>query len=100
MLLLDTQGQLVFANMAGTAFANNMWIDEAELDRDLGRVLASDADRDRARSVLMSDPSNRASGGPLRVVPGAANRMLVYQGIGLPSVTASYLPRWWADRLQ
>jgi hypothetical protein len=99
VIMIDTQGQLVFVNMSGTAFANNLWIDEAELGRDLGRVLASDGDRDRARSVAGSDPSNRISGGPLVVRPGVHNRVLIYQGIGCPAVTLSYLPRWWAERL-
>lgn len=100
VLFLDTQGQLVFINMPGTAFANNIWGDQAELDRDLGRISASDLDRDRARSVLGSDISNRVSGGPLSVTPDRHNRVLVYQGIGLPSVIFSYLPCWWAGRLQ
>ena len=43
--------------------------------------------------------SNRISGGPLVVRPGSHNRVLVYQGIGCPSVTFSYLPRWSAERL-
>jgi hypothetical protein len=100
VLFLDTQGQLVFINMPGTAFANNIWGDQAELDRDQGRISASDLDRDRARSVIGSDPSNRVSGGPLSVTPDRHNRVLVYQGIGVPSVIFSYLPCWWAGRLQ
>jgi hypothetical protein len=99
LILLSTTGQVVFVNMTGTAFAQNMWIDVPELGRDLGRVLASDADRDRARSVVGSDPSNRISGGPLCVTPNAHNRLLIYQGLGMPSATLSYLPNWWADRL-
>ena len=62
----------MFVNMAGTAFANNIWIDEAELGRDLGRVLASDADRDRARSVARVRPVEPDFGGAARCGPGAA----------------------------
>ena len=100
VLFLDTQGQLVFVNFSGSAFAQNVWIDEAELDRDLGRVLASETDRDRARSCLASDNSNRVSGGPLCVTPEVHNRVLVYQQQGVPATTMSYLPRWQSGRLQ
>jgi hypothetical protein len=100
-LFLDTQGQTVLLNMTGTAFANNIWLDVADLDRDLGGIFASDTDRDRARSALAyCDPaSTRVSGGPLSVLPGGHNRMLVYAQQGNPGLSVTYFPNWWEERL-
>lgn len=101
VLFLDTEGQTVLLNTTGTPFANNVWLDVAELDRDMGGIYASDTDRDRARSWLgYADPnSTRISGGPLSVVPNGHNRMLVYAQQGNPSISVSYFPHWWQDRL-
>jgi len=102
VLFLDTQGQTVLLNSTGTAFANNVWLDVADLDRDQGGFFASDTDRDRARSWLVNcDPaSTRISGGPLSVMPNANNRVLVYAQQGNPGASMTYYPHWWEDRLQ
>jgi hypothetical protein len=97
ILLVDSQGQLVLVNMPGTAFVNLAWIDEADRDRDLGRVSGSDTDLNRARSLLQW--TDRLSGGPLSVTPDQDNRILIYATQGVPAATAYYAPRWWTERL-
>jgi len=102
VLFLDTAGQTVLLNSNVTAFAQNIWLDVADLDRDIGGIYASDTDRDRARSMLAyCDPnSTRITGGPMIVTPNAHNRMLVYSQQGNPGLSVNYYPHWWQDRLQ
>jgi hypothetical protein len=97
VLFLDTMGQTVLVNIpTGSTSYANYWVDEPSIDRDLGRVLGSSTDRTRAVSVL---DNTLVSGGPMTVDPGA-NILLSYSLQGAPGLVASYMPRWWRERLQ
>jgi hypothetical protein len=93
VILLDTQGSTVLVNSPSTAL--QMYVDPPDIDRDWGRVLASDSDRDQAQSIMQSAT---VSGPPLTVEPGD-NNLLAYCVEGAPSLAASYVPRWRMDRV-
>jgi hypothetical protein len=97
VLFLDTQGQLWLLDVGGASIFKNIWLDQPDSSRGLGRVLGSDVDRDRA--VSATQYLTRASGGPLAVYPGRNNRLLAYSAQGCPGVTAFYPPQWWSERL-
>ena len=95
VLFLDVQGETVIINIPPGDTYSNFFIDEPTADRDLGRVLGSDLDRSQAISVL---DSAICSGGPFYINPGD-NTFLAYSPAGAPNLGASYLPRWYTDRL-
>ena len=97
VLLVDTAGTFVLLNVGSTSVLNNIWIDQPDATRDLGRLLGSNADRDQSFSVLQY--AERVSGGPFSVVPDTNNRVFVYSAQGAPAVTAYYPPQWWTERL-
>lgn len=96
-LLIDTRGTFVLINVGSSSVFNNIWIDQPDATRDLGRVLGSNADRDQAVSALQY--TERFSGGPLAVYPDANNRLFAYSAQGAPGLTAFYPPQWWTERL-
>jgi hypothetical protein len=93
ILFLDTQGQTIVVNST-TAYLN-MFVDEPDIDRDIGRVLGSQYDRSQGISIL---DQATLSGGPITIDPGE-NLLLAYAVEGAPNLAVSYLPRWYADRL-
>jgi hypothetical protein len=97
LILIDTKGSLVLVNIGGATIYNNIWIDQPDATRDLGRILGSNADRDQAASILQY--AERFSGGPLAVYPDSSNRLFAYSAQGAPGLTAFYPPQWWTERL-
>jgi hypothetical protein len=97
VLLIDTAGTFVLLNIGSSSVLNNIWIDQPDATRDLGRLLGSNADRDQSYSILQY--AERFSGGPFAVVPDSNNRIFVYSAQGAPGVTAYYPPQWWTERL-
>ena len=95
VLFLDSQGQTVIVNIPPGNSYTSFFIDEPTADRDLGRVLGSDLDRSQAISCL---DSAILSGGPFYLLPGD-NTFLAYSPSGAPNLGASYLPRWFTDRI-
>jgi hypothetical protein len=93
LILLDTQGSTVLVNSPGTAA--QMYVDPPDVDRDWGRILATDGERDQAESIMQNAT---VSGPPLSVEPGD-NNLLAYCIEGAPSLAASYVPRWRMDRV-
>jgi len=98
LLLISTAGDLVLLNVGSGSVFQNIWIDQPDSTRDLGRILGSNADRDQAVSALSY--AERYSGGPLAVYPDGYNRILAYSAQGAPAVTGFYPPQWWTERLQ
>jgi hypothetical protein len=94
-LWLDTLGQTVMINIPTAAAYVNFFLDEPDADRDLGRVLGSDFDRNAAISVL---DSAIVSGGPIFLEPGD-DLLLVYAVEGSPALSVNYFPRWWFERI-
>jgi hypothetical protein len=97
VLLISTQGSLAFLNVGGASVFNNIWLDQPDSSRDLGRFLGSNADRDQSVSALQY--VERFSGGPLAVYPDGNNRLFVYSAQGAPGLSAFYPPQWWTERL-
>lgn len=95
VLLTSSEGTTLLIN-SGTASWWNLWADPPPLDADLGPVLGSDADRDRAYSI--SQYIDRWPGGPFRVYPDSHNRLVLYSAQGCPGATGSYLPAFYVDR--
>jgi hypothetical protein len=99
LLFLDVQGQTVLVNIApgsaGDSRYGNYYIDEPDLDHDLGLLLGSSHERDRAISVL---DMAMVTGGPLYVAPGD-NLLLTYSTKGALNLVITYLPRWFSDRV-
>jgi hypothetical protein len=96
-ILIDTRGTFVLVNVGSGSVFNNIWVDQPDATRDLGRILGSNADRDQAVSALQY--AERFSGGPLAVYPDSNNRLFVYSAQGIPGLTAFYPPQWWTERL-
>src|SRR5215472_11546703 len=94
VLLLNTEGSLAWISLPGAGYAD-YYVDAPELGVNVGRVLGSMDDRDRAVSVL---GSTLLTGGPFRLVPGE-NIFTVYSPSGMPALQGEYWPRWWAERL-
>jgi hypothetical protein len=97
VLIIDTAGTFVLINVGSSSVLNNIWLDQPDATRDLGRMLGSNADRDQSFSILQY--AERFSGGPFAVVPDTNNRVFVYSAQGAPAVTAYYPPQWWTERL-
>lgn len=97
LVLIDSQGTFVLINVGSSSVFNNIWIDQPDATRDLGRILGSNADRDQAVSAIQY--AERFSGGPLAVYPDSNNRLFVYSAQGVPGLTAFYPPQWWTERL-
>lgn len=97
VLFLDTQGSLVFLDIGAGSIFNNIWIDQPDSSRNLGRILGSDADKDRAFSITQY--AAKVSGAGLAVYPDMNNRVLLYAAQGVPSASANYPPEWWTERL-
>lgn len=97
VIFVDTKGSLILLNVGSSSVFNNLWFDQPDSTRDLGRILGSNADRDQAVSALQY--IERFSGGPLAVYPDSNNRVFVYSAQGAPGVTAFYPPQWWTERL-
>jgi len=95
VLLLDTEGSTVLLNGTAQGYAN-VFIDAPDADQAAGWVLGSYYDRDAA-SAIMDDTV--ISGPPLSVDPGD-NWLFAYSRTGAPAMFATYLPRWWLDRLR
>lgn len=96
-ILIDTTGSFVLLNVGSSSILNNIWLDQPDATRDLGRMLGSNADRDQSFSVLQY--AERFSGGPFAIVPDTNNRIFVYSAQGAPAVTGYYPPQWWTERL-
>lgn len=94
LLLLDTQGQLIWISMPGSGYSD-YWVDSPELTADAGRVLGSVQNRQQAVSVL---GSTFMTGGEMRISPGD-NLIMFYSPSGMPAVEAQYFPRYWSERL-
>jgi hypothetical protein len=92
VLFIDTSGQLVLCNLSSAY--TNYFVDVPDQTSDLGRILASQADRNQAASVLANAI---VSGGPLLVNPGD-NTLLAYAVEGAPSIVATYRPAYRIDR--
>jgi hypothetical protein len=97
VVLIDTKGTFILLNIGSSSVFNNLWIDQPDATRDLGRILGSNADRDQAVSAIQY--AERFAGGPLAVYPDASNRMFAYSAQGAPALTAFYPPQWWTERL-
>lgn len=99
IIMLDSQGSTVLCNIApGTAGDSqyvNYYVDEPGMEHDLGLVLGSSHERDRAISVL---DMAMVTGGPLYVAPGD-NLLLAYSSKGAPNIAVTYSPRWYSDRI-
>lgn len=94
-LFLDTQGQTAIVNEPTSGYIN-YYFDEPDPCHDLGYYLGSQLTRAQAISVL---DAMTVSGGPITVEPGL-NTLLAYAQEGAPSISVSYWPRWYAERLQ
>jgi hypothetical protein len=95
VLFTSSEGATLLVN-SNTQSWWNIWADAPALDEDLGQILGSDADRDRAYSI--SAWVDRWPGGAFRVVPGEHNRLLLYSAQGALGAAGTYLPAWQADR--
>jgi hypothetical protein len=99
LIFLDTQGQTVLVNIApgtaGDSQYSNYYYDEPGLATDIGKLLGSSHERDRAISVL---DMGMVTGGPLYVMPGD-NLLLVYSSKGAPNLSITYSPHWYSDRI-
>jgi hypothetical protein len=94
VIFLDTLGStLMVAN--NTESVNNLYVDAATVDRDIGRVMGSWYDRAEAVSIL---GSAFVSGGPLTVEGGQDAILLAYSLEGCPAVSITYTPRFFLDR--
>lgn len=94
-LFLDVQGTTTIVNEPSTGYIN-YYFDEADPCHDLGNYLGSQAGRPAAVSVT---DALTISGGPLTVEPGT-NTLLAYSQEGAPSISLSYFPRWFSERLE
>jgi hypothetical protein len=99
VMFLDTQGQTILCNIApgsaGDSRYVNYYVDEPGSQHDLGNILGSSHERDRAISILdMAFPT----GGPLYVAAGD-NLLLAYSTAGAPNLQVTYSPRWYSDRI-
>jgi hypothetical protein len=98
ILVLDVRGQLAAINISGTGHVN-YFLDEPDIDRDWGRILASDYDRPQATSVLDANDMI-LSGGPLLIDPNGPGWLLAYSpDAGAPGLTATFFARWRDSRL-
>jgi hypothetical protein len=99
LIFLDTQGQTVLVNIApgtaGDSQYSNYYYDEPGLATDIGKLLGSSHERDRAISVL---DMGMVTGGPLYVMPGD-NLLLIYSSKGAPNLSITYSPHWYSDRI-
>lgn len=99
IVFLDTMGQTVLVNIApGTAGDGRYhayYIDEPSTGVDLGQILGTGFQRNRAISVF--DMAFQ-TGGPLYIDDGL-NSLLVYSTSGAPNLGVTYAPRWYIDRL-
>jgi hypothetical protein len=99
LIFLDTQGQTCLVNIApgsaGDSRYVNYYVDEPDTQHDLGLLLGSSHERDRAISVL---DMAILTGGPLYVAPGD-NLLLAYSSKGAPNLQVTYSPRWFSDRI-
>ena len=99
LMFLDTQGATCLVNIApgtaGDSQYSNYYYDEPGLDTDLGKLLGSSHERDRAISVL---DMGMVTGGPLFVDNGD-NLLLIYSSKGAPNLSVTYSPRWYSDRI-
>jgi hypothetical protein len=80
---------------AGDSQYSNYYYDEPGLATDIGKLLGSSHERDRAISVL---DMGMVTGGPLYVMPGD-NLLLVYSSKGAPNLSITYSPHWYSDRI-
>jgi hypothetical protein len=94
VIFLDTLGSTVMV-AKNTVLANNLYVDEPTVDRDVGRIMTSWYDRAEAASIL---GSAFISGGPISVEPGD-NILMAYCVEGCPAISVTYHPRWFLDRL-
>lgn len=99
LMFLDSQGQTCLVNIApGTAGDShyvNYYYDEPGLSTDLGKLLGSSHERDRAISVL---DMAMVTGGPLYIMSGD-NLLLAYSSKGAPNLKVTYSPHWYSDRI-
>jgi hypothetical protein len=94
VLFLDTQGSTVIVNIPPGNTYVNMFIDEPDAERDLGRILGSDLDRSQAISLLQN---SIVSGSPFFIFPGD-NTFLAYSTAGAPNLGLTYAARWYLER--
>lgn len=94
IMLLDTRGQTVIATLPLTV--RSLYVDEPDPRYGVGLVLASASVGDRSGCYGVMD-TVRISGGPFSLAPGD-NTVLVHSTGGVPALTASYAPRWMAER--
>jgi hypothetical protein len=94
-LFLDVQGQTVIINEPTTGYIN-YYFDEPDPCHDLGNYLGSQLGRPTAISVT---DAMTISGGPLTIEPGT-NTLMAYAQEGAPSISLSYWPRWYNERLE
>lgn len=94
LILVDTSGQLVLINLPGGGYTD-YWIDKPDINRKIGRVLGSTADRQQAVSVMAN---SFLSGGPLKLDPGV-NVFTIYSPQGQPGLDGEYIAQWWQERL-
>jgi hypothetical protein len=93
ILFLDTMGSTVIVQ--SPVSYQSLYIDEPDINADLGNVLGTLFDRADAVSIL-----DRAivSGPPLDVDPYGNRSLLVYSMEGPANAQVSYFPRHWAER--
>jgi hypothetical protein len=94
VMLLDSQGQMVCINEPTASYLTYA-IDVPDPVYGTGQILGSQGDRTEAVSV--SDAAIM-SGGPMLLEPGR-NILLCYSLPSAPSVSISYLPAFYLDRL-
>jgi hypothetical protein len=94
-LFLDVQGQTAIVNEPSTGYYN-YYFDQPDPCHDLGLYLGSQVGRPQAVSVM---DAMTVSGGPLTVEPGL-NTLLAYAQEGAPSISVTYFPAWYAERLE
>ena len=94
-LFLDVQGQTVIINEPSNGYIN-YYFDEPDPCHDLGNYLGSQLGRPTAISVT---DAMTISGGPITIEPGT-NTLMAYAQEGAPSISLSYWPRWFSERLE
>ena len=95
VLILDSEGSTVLLDTSSAGF-NNVWLDAPEPGMGIGQLLGSAGDRDSASSIL---DDAKITGPPMYADPGD-QWLLAYSPDGAPALFASYLPRWFIDRLR
>jgi hypothetical protein len=98
-IFLDTQGQTVVINSAGSGYIN-YYLDAPEPNLDLGLIMGSSQGRPSAISVF--DACQAISGGAMAIEPAdGENALFAYSADAqAPNISVSYFPAYYFDRTQ